>query len=139
MPAQSNHMPDPTDDKPAIGEDEIQRLVTTAGVDGEPDEYTGKRASTRFAVGMQLDVTTDLTASSCHWPVIMHNISDRGFAFWSKRQLRNGGDIWVREFSADNSAPWLAANVTHCTVGIKGYLIGAEFTTPPPPTSESAE
>jgi len=132
-------MPSPTDNIPAIDEDEIRRLVTTAGEDGEPDEYTGKRNSTRFAVGMQLDVTTDPAVPSCSWPVIMHNISDQGFAFWSKRQLRNGGDIWVREFSADNSAPWIPAKVTHCTVGIKGYLVGAEFTAPLPPTSELAE
>lgn len=76
---------------------------------------------------MQLDVTTDAADDSCAWPVTMHDISDRGFAFWSKRRLRNGACIFVREFSADNSSPWLPARVTHCTVGIRGYLIGAEF------------
>lgn len=110
---------------------EIKRLVTTAGEDGEPDSYTGKRGSTRFAVGMQLDVCTDRAIPACVWPVTMHNISDGGFAFWSKRQLRMTADIWVREFTADNSAPWLAAYVTHCTVGIKGYLVGAEFGSAP--------
>ncbi|MGB2984898.1 MAG: PilZ domain-containing protein, partial [Phycisphaerae bacterium] len=68
---------------------------------------------------------------SCTWPAIMHNISEGGFAFWSKRQLRQDGSVYVREFSADNSAPWLPACVTHCTVGIKGYLIGAAFDPPP--------
>lgn len=108
-------------------EHEIQRLVTTAGADGEPDDYTGQRCATRFAVGMQLDVTTDPSFPGSTWPVIMHNISEGGFAFWSKRQLRQGATIFVREFSSDNSAPWLPAHVTHCTVGIKGYLVGASF------------
>lgn len=106
---------------------EIERLVTEAGVDGEPDAYTGQRASTRFAVGMRLDVTMDPALPASTWPVIMHNISDGGFAFWSKKQLRNSSEIWVREFSADNTAPWIPARVSHCTVGIKGYLIGAMF------------
>ena len=111
-------------------EREVARLVTTASEDGRADNYAGQRTSTRFAVGMQLDVATDPAVPLCSWPVIMHNISDKGFAFWSKRQLRQGCEIWVREFSADNSMPWLAAQVTHCTVGIRGYLVGAQFDIP---------
>lgn len=112
---------------PTAQEHEIKRLVNNAGEDGLPDKYTGKRSATRFAVGMQLDVTTDHTVSSLTWPVTMHNISESGFAFWSRQQLRNGREIYVREFSSDNSSPWLPALVTHCTRGIKGYLVGAEF------------
>ena len=110
-------------------EREIARLVTTASEDGVPDQRSGHRSAARFAAGMQLDVTTDPNVPSSTWPVIMHNISASGFAFWSKKQLRQGGSIWVREFSSDNSAPWLPAHVTHCTVGIKGYLVGAAFNT----------
>lgn len=119
------------DSPPVNDQREINRLVVTAGEDGAPDEYAGKRDSTRFAVGMRLDVSTDPDVPSCTWPAIMHNISEGGFAFWSKRQLRQDGSVYVREFSADNSAPWLPACVTHCTVGIKGYLIGAAFDPPP--------
>ena len=106
---------------------EIRRLVSAAVAQGAPDTYAGKRASERIAAGMRLDVTTDPAVPHCAWPVVMHNISDGGFAFWSKIQLRNRTEIWVREFSADNDAPWIPAQVTHCTVGIKGYLIGAAF------------
>jgi hypothetical protein len=106
---------------------EIRRLVSVAGAEGEPDTYSGKRASTRFAAGMRLDVTTDPAVPASAWPAAMHNISEGGFAFWSKTQLRSRSEIWVREFSADDHAPWIPAHVTHCTVGIKGYLIGAAF------------
>lgn len=120
-------MPQQQDSSSVANSGEIKRLVETASATGEADEYAGKREALRFAVGMQLDVTTDPASASCAWPVIMHNVSDGGFAFWSKKQLRTGSDIWVREFTADNSLPWLPAHVTHCTVGIKGYLIGASF------------
>ncbi len=107
--------------------EEITRLVSVARTDGQPEKRTDGRSAPRFAVGMRLDVTTDPDVEQCAWPATMHNISDSGFAFWSRRQLRNGGEIWVREFSGDNSSPWLPAHVTHCTVGIKGYLVGAAF------------
>jgi hypothetical protein len=115
------------DDTSCADDGEIARLVTTASEDGLGDDHAGQRTSTRFAAGMRLDVTTDPAVPSCTWPVIMHNVSGGGFAFWSKRQLRHSGEIWVREFSSDNSMPWLPAHVTHCTVGIRGYLVGAQF------------
>ncbi len=110
-------------------QDEITRLVTSAREEGEGDDHAGHRTALRFAAGMQLDVTPDPGDSSRSWPVTMHNVSDSGFAFWSRRQLLKSDPIWVREFSADNSAPWIRAQVTHCTVGIRGYLVGAHFDT----------
>ena len=116
-----------------VGDDkkqEISRLVSSASEEGEGDDHAGLRTAPRFAAGMHLDVTTDASGLGDKWPVIMHNISDGGFAFWSKKQLIKTDAIWVREFSADNSAIWLPAHVTHCTVGIRGYLVGAEFRAP---------
>jgi hypothetical protein len=114
-------------DSSGNSEREITRLVSSAETEGEPVGIGGHRDATRFAVGMQLDVSTDPQVPSCTWPVTMHNISQGGFAFWSKRQLRVGSVLWVREFSADNSKPWIGAEVTHCTVGIRGYLVGGRF------------
>jgi len=115
------------DQSPAADPDEIRRLIDSAGADVECSADSGRRNRARFRAGMQLDVTTNADDDTRTWPVTMHDISDRGFAFWSKRLLRKDTCIFVREFSADNSSPWLAARVTHCTVGIRGYLIGAEF------------
>lgn len=111
-------------------EQEITRLVTSASEQGGGDDHAGHRTTTRFAAGMQLDVTTEPTPLAEPWPVIMHNVSDGGFAFWSKKQIFKRDSIWVREFSADNGGTWLPAHVTHCTVGIRGYLVGARFDSP---------
>jgi len=112
-------------------ESEIQPPVHAVGEDDHVDGSTYQRSSKRFAASMQLDVSTDPEAPSCTWPVMMHNVSEGGFAFWSKRQFRVGSEIFVREFSADNDLPWGRAAVTHCTTGIKGFLIGAEFFSTP--------
>jgi hypothetical protein len=35
--------------------------------------------------------------------------------------------IYVREFSGGEVRPWLAARIVHCTAGIRGFLVGANF------------
>ena len=119
-------MPDPKK-VPMSDRREIDRIVATAGQVGEPDLYAGKRHSTRFAEGMQLEVTTDPTNPRASWGVCMHNISEGGCAFWSRRKLEIRSAIYVREYSGDEKQPWLRGYVTHCTVGIRGFLIGAAF------------
>ncbi len=109
------------------GRTEISRLVAEAKVEEIATGLGSQRDTERFAMGMRLDVTTDICNPSGHWPVTMHNISDGGFAFWSRKQLRNHAEIWVREFSSDDSMPWVLARVEHCTVGILGYLVGGKF------------
>ena len=110
---------------------EIHKLVTSAQEQGTPDRYPGKRHWTRFSAGMRLEIATDpgIPSSSSH--VIMQNVSEGGFAFWSKRELREHTPLFVREFSRDGDGEWMAAHVRHCTVGIRGYLVGAEFENPP--------
>lgn len=105
----------------------ISRLVSEAMEIGYPQSKGRGRHATRFSVGMQLDASTDPENQAASWSVTMHNVSDSGIAFWSKQQVRIRWDIWIREFSKDNSAPWICAHVTHCTVGLKGYLVGARF------------
>jgi hypothetical protein len=106
---------------------EIQKLVTSAQQQGTPDRYTGKRRRTRFAAGMRLEITTDPAIPSSSSHVVMQNVSEGGFAFWSKRALRQHAPLFVREFSRDGDGEWMPAQVRHCTVGIRGYLVGAEF------------
>ena len=64
----------------------------------------------------------------------MHNVSDGGFAFWSKKVVRRHTTLFVREYTDDISQGWLRARVIHCTVGIWGYFIGAAFKQPPTKT-----
>jgi len=109
------------------GDDPIAHLVATAGASGEPDLYAGKRHATRFAEGVYLEVTTDPGKPVGQWGVYMHNVSGGGFAFWSKKEVPARSTVYVRECGDEGPGPWLHARVTHCTLGIRGYLIGAAF------------
>ncbi len=104
---------------------EIARIVAAARELGEPDSYGGKRDGVRISDGLQLEVRTNPTGRST--AVSMHNVSEGGFAFWSKTKMTQRDTLFVRQFSEDNSRPWLPAQVTHCTVGIRGFLIGVVF------------
>ncbi len=110
---------------------EIQRMVSSAREQGKPDRYTGKRRWPRFSAGMKLEVSTDPSDPSASAHVTMQNLSEGGFAFWSKRDLRQHVALFVREFATEEEGEWVSASVRHCTVGIRGYLIGAEFDHPP--------
>ncbi len=125
-------MPTTSDSETVSDAKEIQRLVMTACQQGKPDKYTGKRRWMRFSAGMRLEITSDASCeASAPVHVIMQNVSEGGFAFWSKRELFEHTPLFVREFSTDQKHEWIAAHVRHCTVGIRGFLVGAEFDSPP--------
>ncbi len=111
----------------AATDDDVARFVERTGGGGEPDSYSGKRQSTRFSEGVTLNVTPDPAMPSATMTVYMHNVSQGGFAFWSKRRMFPRTTVFVREYTGDDAQPWLRAHVTHCTVGIRGFLIGAAF------------
>ena len=119
-----------SDNTSASDAQEIHKLVTSAQEQGAPDRYTGKRSWTRFSAGMQLEITTDPGIASASVHVIMQNVSEGGFAFWSRRELRQHTLLFVREFSRESEGEWIGARVRHCTAGIRGYLVGAEFDHP---------
>lgn len=107
------------------GKDQVARLVAVAGESGEVDQYTGKRGTHRISEGVQLEMTDDVNKKPV--AVSMHNVSETGCAFWIKRKLDVHTPLFIREFTADNSADWLRAWVTHCTQGIRGFLVGVAF------------
>ena len=105
----------------------IARLVESASETGVADAFRGKRDVTRFAEGVRLEVTTEEGKATDTWAVTMRNVSERGFSFWSRRELAPTTAILVREFSSDRPKPWLPAHVAHTTQSLKGFLIGASF------------
>lgn len=123
-------MATPNENAPSAHKREIARLIALAVQSGDADAYPGKRGATRVASGLQLEVTTDPVNASAAWAVIMHDVSDGGVAFWSKRDLSPRTLIYVRQFSPDKTRPWIPAHVKHKTVGLRGNLIGAEFDVP---------
>ncbi len=109
---------------------EVVRLLHLASECGEPDRHVIKRRSRRVSSVIRLEVTKDSQEPSASFSAILHNISCRGLAFWSKDRLVTGDVVFLREFDAEEPRPWLVAGVRHCTVGIRGFLIGAAFETP---------
>ncbi len=126
-------MDDATNTSLQSDEHEIARLIAHAKVAGQPDPFFGKRRWVRYQLGMRLEVTTGSGKPGDKWPVLMHSISGGGFGVWSKKELIKGESIFVRQWSETGSTPWLPAGVTHCTVGLQGYLVGARFENPCPP------
>ena len=106
---------------------EVRRLIAAARRRGTSDDYTGKRDGARFAVKMPLEASTSPADSSAAWAVQLHNISESGFSFWSKQQVAPRSSIYIREFSANRTHPWVPGKVTHCTVGIRGCLVGCRI------------
>lgn len=109
------------------GKEEIARLLSIAGYRGEADSYSGKRGATRVAEGLLLEVRIAGGGTNDTWDVRMHDISDSGLSFWSKRNLHINQSIFVREFSPDRPSMWLEATVKHRTKSLTGHLIGAQF------------
>lgn len=105
----------------------VSRLVEAAGAFGEADYYEGKRSDTRYHDGILLEVTMDQSKPAAAWGVTMHNVSEGGLAFWSKKDLDVGTPMSVREFGTDGPGEWIAAQVTHRMRGLRGHLIGIQF------------
>jgi hypothetical protein len=78
-----------------------------------------------------LEATSDPDNPGEVCDVIMRNISEDGIAFWSRRRFPIRTPVYVREYATERSTVWFAAHVTHCTIGIRGYLIGARFAVSP--------
>jgi len=108
-------------------ESEIDHLVESAREFGEDDGYAGKRHWTRYRAGMRLEVTTDPANPAATMAVVMEDASNGGCAFWSRRELGRRRAVYVRRFPADDESDWMPAVVHHCTVGIRGFLIGVSF------------
>ena len=109
------------------------RLRDAAASQGEPDCYTGKRSRIRFNAALQLDASVDQPDTPETWPVIMHNASGGGCAFWSKRWIAVGTQLLVRQFTPGHDEAWMPGQVQHCTPGLRGFLVGVEFDNPAPP------
>ncbi|MHC4611214.1 MAG: PilZ domain-containing protein [Planctomycetota bacterium] len=127
-----------TDNPEVSNATEIVRLIEAADAFGEPDNYTGKREAKRYHDGMPLEVSTNPMRPSEAWSVSMHNVSEGGLSFWSKRDVPTGTPLFVRAFSEDEHRGWIPARVRHRTAGIRGHLIGTEFEKSPT-SSEDAE
>lgn len=117
------------------GKSEIRRLIRAAADAGTPDRYKGKRHCSRFANALMLEASQSPANPREIYGVTMHDISEGGIAFWSRRVFPIRTPIYVREYTPGKPGVWLAAQVTHCTLGIRGYLVGVRFALTPAPSA----
>lgn len=115
-----------------VQEREIARLLDVAAGQGERDIYSGKRRWVRYHLGARLEVEVLGTVARRRGTTtaIMHNISGGGLGFWTRNLLSEHTRIRVRELGEGGPTSWVSARVTHASLGIRGYLIGAAFLRP---------
>lgn len=112
---------------PKSQRDEMVRLIRVALHEGYEDVYAGKRHDTRYSTGLRLEASLGEPDPSAVLPVTMHNVSGTGMAFWVRREIDPGASLYIREFSDDTDSIWIGMQVTHCTSGIRGFLIGTQL------------
>jgi signal transduction histidine kinase/CheY-like chemotaxis protein len=115
---------------------EAPGLLAVAHDQGVKDMCTGKRRWARYSLGVRIDVATDPTNPFTKWSVTTHNVSGGGVGFWCDRRLEVGSKIHVMDAS-DEDKQWIPGEVAHCTVGIRGHLVGVRFRFPMPAEEES--
>ena len=101
----------------------LSRVCPDAG----PDAYSGKRETKRFSEEMPLEVMLDPKKPTRISNVYMHNASVNGCAFWHKKKIAPRTTVRMRAYGDEGVDPWVTACVAHCTIGIRGFLVGVTF------------
>ena len=57
----------------------------------------------------------------------MHDMSGGGCGFWSKENIPEHTELYVRDWSPQGTGAWVRGTVMHSTVGIAGFRIGVAF------------
>lgn len=112
---------------------DVKGLLAAVRRGGRPDRYAGKRKSARFSDGSVLEMTTDPGNPHALHTVYLHNLSETGFAFWARMKFEAHATVFMRAADEDDGA-WIRGRVTHCTHGLRGYLVGGQFEANAPPT-----
>lgn len=106
---------------------EIDRLVAFGQGSGEADLYTARREHVRFSVNVPLDARRQMGGNENAWIMAMQDISPGGIGAWSHTPVAPRTILLVRDASTPIRGQWLRCVVRHCTRGLRGFLIGAEF------------
>jgi len=106
---------------------ETSRLLELGRKHGHADTEYGKRRWTRWRAAMPLELTKDPADPAASWGVTMQNVSGGGIGFRSKRKLRYGEVVYIREWLSGESDVWVSGTVTYCTESILGFLVGVQF------------
>lgn len=106
---------------------EISRLLDEARPGGEGDASLGKRSWSRHTLDREIEVSLDLNPPFQPWSANLYNISGGGIAFWSKKNIEPDTAIVFRVARESRDEGWISGVVKHCTMGVRGYLVGLAF------------
>jgi len=105
----------------------VSLFLSRVCANADPDSYSGKRDTTRFSEGVSLEVILDPKKPTRISNVYMHNASQGGCAFWAKKKIEPRTPVRLRAYTEEGEDPWIETSVTHCTVGIRGFMVGVAF------------
>jgi len=105
-------------------------ILQVARSEGKADAFVGKRAFARYSIGLSTQLSLDPTGPRPPWSAVTHNVSGGGMGLWSRERLSVGTVVYIRDLNDESSDVWLAGRVRHCSVGIRGYLLGIELECP---------
>ena len=135
-------MPEPLPDAPAILYDvlelpephvceaEVARQVALARDSGTADGYRAKRRWPRYHHATQMELRAVRAVNPTPMAATMHSISGGGVAVLANCKLHADEFVAVREWSPDESNPWLPGYVVYCAPGMGCNLIGIAFEHP---------
>lgn len=91
------------------------------------DPNRRRRQRYRHQRSWPLAVLESNHASAAEMTAALHNASDQGIAFLSRRAFDRGSVLLIRLFWHDEQSPRIPAVVRHTTPTADGYLVGCEF------------
>lgn len=112
---------------------EIRRLIAHAAEQQHQDCYEGKREERRFHASIRLEVMMEWADGVELVNGTLHDISAGGISFRTRQVVQVRPSVFVREFTPEGNAVWIGTNLTHCTRGLNGFLVGAQFHHPVSP------
>ncbi len=115
----------------------IPAILQFAHKEGTKDVFAGKRSYGRYNIGVSTELSIDPDNANASWSVVTHNVSGGGMGLWSRKRLAVGTPVHVRDTSETKSVTWIPGSVRHCSVGIRGYLLGISFDFPADPNFEN--
>lgn len=119
----------------------LANLLAQVAREGRVDLFAGKRERQRYSTARRFELRCQIEGEPVVLAVVLRNLSGAGLAVWSHHEIPAETRMVVRAFNAADEEPWLVARVTHCTAGVGGYLVGANFDYPveDPPTTFDSE
>lgn len=105
----------------------IAQFVEFTQQRSDVDPNRRRRQRYRHQRSWPLTILESSNASAAEMTAALHNASEQGIAFLSRRPFERGMVLLIRLFWHDEESPRIPALVRHTTPTAEGYLVGCEF------------